>query len=372
MISMDGRQFLAKCLKQLVERGATDLHIKAGKFPRIRLDQKLVPIEILEPTDSFLQVLLTSLLNDHQKRIFDLAKAVDFAFSSDGFGRFRVNAFYQKGEIALVLRMVKDKVPSFEELGLPAVLKSVSLEQRGLILIAGPVGSGKSTTIAAIVNYINHKEPKRIITIEDPIEYLHQDDKSFISQREIGLDTESFLQSLRYIVRQDPDVIVIGEIRDMETFHAALTASETGRLVVSTVHGKNVMQAFERFLGFYPRDQHQAILTELSYNLKAILVQRLLSSQGGKGMVPACEVLLMNPAAGKMLREGYLEKLNQVMANGRGEGMQTFNQHLLELVEREVVSKEEALRASDNPQALEMNMRGIFLDEAEGGLLGAE
>ncbi len=368
---MDEKHFLNQCLKKLIEKAATDLHVKAGELPRIRTGRKLIPLDVLKPSSPFLESVLDPLLSDHQKKIFQLTKAVDFAFNADSIGRFRVNAFYQKGEVAIVFRMVKDKIPSFENLGLPSILKAIALKQRGLVLIAGPVGSGKSTTIAAMVDYINHNEEKRIITVEDPIEYLHQDDKSFISQREIGLDTESFHQALRYVVRQDPDVIVIGEIRDAETFHAALTASETGRLVVSTVHGKNVMQAFERVLSFYPREEHQAILTELSYNLEAIVSQRLLSRLDGKGLLPACEVLMMNPSAGKILREGHFEKLGQVMQNGKQEGMQTFNQHLLILVEKKMISKEEAFRTSDHPHALEMNIKGIFLDETSGGILGS-
>ena len=354
----------------MVSQGATDLHIKAGELPRIRVRKKLAAIGKFKPDTSLLLSVLDSLLNDHQKNLLGLAKAVDFAFNLEGLGRFRVNAFYQRGEVAVVLRVVKDKVPGFEELGLPLVLQKVSLEDRGLILVSGPVGSGKSTTIAAIVNTINQHEEKRIITIEDPIEYLHHDAKSFISQREIGLDTDSFPQALRYVVRQDPDVIVIGEIRDAETFHAALTSVETGRLVVSSVHGKNVMQALERILGFYPREQHGLILTDLSYNLKAVISQRLLPRRQGMGLVPACEVLLINPSAGKALREGRLEKINQIMQNGTGEGMQTLNQSLLALCQNDLISKEEALAASDNPHSLEMNMKGIFLDEGSGSILG--
>lgn len=367
---MDEKKFLTSCLQELVQRGATDLHIKAGAYPRIRIQRKLVPLEFSKPTTPFLESLLHPLLNDHQRNLFQMARSVDFAFQQEGLGRFRVNAFYQKGEVAIVIRLVRERIPGFEDLGLPLVLKKIAGEDRGLVLVGGPVGSGKSTTIAAIVDFINHEVPKRIITIEDPIEYLFQDDRSFVSQREIGLDADSFPQALRYIVRQDPDVIVIGEIRDAETFHAALTASETGRLVISTVHGKNVMQALERVLGFYPREQHPAILTELSYNLKSVIAQRLLPRRDAKGLAPACEVLILNPSAGKVLRDGRLDKIQQVMQNGSQEGMQTFNQSLLELFQKEIITREEALAASDSPHSLEMNMKGIFLDESAGGILG--
>lgn len=366
---MDEKSFLGDCLKELVSRNATDLHIKAGQPPRVRVQRKLVSIGKVKPDSSNLLALLDSLLNQHQKELFHSARAVDFAFTSGGLGRFRVNAFYQMGEIAIVIRLVKDKVPNFEELGLPAVLGKISEEDRGLILVAGPVASGKSTTIASVVDAINRRAAKRIITIEDPIEYLHSDDRALISQREIGLDTESFREALRYVVRQDPDVIVIGEIRDAETFHAALSAAETGRLVVSSVHGKNVMQAFERVLGFYPREEHPAILTELAYNLRAVLSQRLLPRREGGGMVPACEILLMNPSACKILREGQLGKIHQVMQIGAEEGMQTLNRALLDLFQKNLITREDALQASDQPQALEMNMKGIFLDEGTGGLL---
>ncbi len=365
------KKFLRDCLKKLLEKGGTDLHLKAGETPRIRLNRKLVALEISKPANVFLEALVNPFLNLHQKKIFEESKAVDFAIQEDGLGRFRVNAFYQKGELAVVMRVVTDKVPNFEKLALPPVLEKIALEQRGLILIAGPVGSGKSTTIAAMIDYINHQDERRIITVEDPIEYLHRDDRSFISQREIGLDAESFLQALRYVVRQDPDVIMIGEIRDAETFHAALAASETGRLVISAVHGKSVTQGFERVLGFYPRDQHTSILTELSYNLRAVISQRLLPRQDAKGLIPACEVLIMNPSAGKVMREGKLERMNQVMQNGEQEGMQTFNRALLDLFHKDLITREEALAASDNPHSLEMNMKGIFLDESKGGILGS-
>lgn len=376
------RKFLDDCLKLLAEKNGTDLHIKAGEMPRIRVRKKLIQLELSKPSSAFLEAMVLPLLNVYQKKIFEETKAVDFAIQEEGLGqasqsaggrpgRFRVNAFYQKGELALVMRVVTDKVPDFQKLQLPQVLERISMEQRGLILIVGPVGSGKSTTIAAMLDYINHREDRRVITVEDPIEYLHRDDRCFISQREIGLDAESFLLALRSVVRQDPDIIMIGEIRDAETFQASLAAAETGRLVISTVHGKSVTQGFERLLGFYPREQHSSILAELSYNLRAMISQRLLPRMDGEGLIPACEVLIMNPSAGKVLREGKLERLNQVMQIGELEGMQTFNRALLELFQKNLITREEALAASDNPHSLEMNMKGIFLDEAKGGILGS-
>jgi pilus retraction protein PilT len=367
---MDPRKFLTDCLRELVAKEATDLHVKAGEIPRIRHQRRLVSLEAGKLDTPQISALLDGLLNDKQKQLLRDARSVDFAFTEAGVGRFRVNAFYQKGELALVMRRVKDKVPTFTELGLPPILGRVAEEERGLVLVAGPVGSGKSTTTAAVIDTINHTRPVRIITLEDPIEYLHKDHRAFISQREIGLDTESFVQSLRYVVRQDPDVIFIGEIRDRETLHAALAAAETGRLVMSTVHGKNVLQTFERILGFFPREEHGSILVELSYNLKALISQRLLRRKDGSGLVPACEVMLMNPSAAKMMREGRLERLTQVMQNAGQEGMQTLNQALLELIQKDLISKEEGLAASDHPQSLEMNLKGIFLDEAAGGILG--
>jgi len=369
-MASEERKFLSDCLKKLIAQDGTDLHIKSGACPRLRIRRKLVLLSVTQPSNSFLETMVQPLLNPYQKDQFERNKAVDFAIQEEGVGRFRVNAFYQKGELAVVIRVVTDKVPDFASLGLPPILEKIALEQRGLVLIVGPVGSGKSTTIASMVDYINHQDERRIITVEDPIEYLHRDDKSYISQREIGLDAESFLQALRYVVRQDPDVIMIGEVRDAETFQSSLAASETGRLVITTVHGKNVMQGFERVLGFYPRDHHASILTELSFNLRAVISQRLLPRADGAGLIPACEVLVMNPSAAKVMREGRLEKIGQIMQNGAQEGMQTFNRALLELFQKEAITREEALAASDNPHSLEMNMKGIFLDESSGGILG--
>ncbi|HNV86321.1 MAG TPA: PilT/PilU family type 4a pilus ATPase [Candidatus Omnitrophota bacterium] len=366
---MESRTFFRDCLAELVEKDGTDLHLKAGEAPRIRYQKQLLPISEATPSNTFLGELIDSFLSEYQKRKFETLRAIDFSFSLDSLGRFRANAFYQKGELAMVVRCLKSNIPAFKDLGLPEILNRLTLEERGLILIAGPVGSGKSTTIAAMVNYINDNRKASLITLEDPIEYLYKDHLAFISQREIGLDTDSFLHALRYMVRQDPDVIVIGEIRDPETLQAALAAAETGRLVISSVHGKNVQQTFERILGLYPREAHEKVLTELSYNLKGLVSQRLLRSSDRAKLVPACEVLLASPAASKVLREGLLGKLNQVMQNSRDEGMQSMNQSLLQLFQEGQITKEDALAASDNPQELEMNMKGIFLDEARGRIL---
>jgi pilus retraction protein PilT len=309
------------------------------------------------------------IMNDYHRSILPKQKGVDLAFTSENFGRYRANVFYQRGTLSIVIRTIKSIIPSFAELNIPLVFEKVCMKERGLILIAGATSSGKSTTVATMVDYINKNRDAHLITVEDPIEYMHQDNRCVINQREIGQDSLSFQDALKFVVRQDPDIIVIGEMRDPQSFRSAVVASETGHLVISTIHAKNVLQVFDRILGFFPSDQHEQILVQLSFNLQAISCQRLLRRKDAAGLIPAVEILLENPSVSKVIRENQLDKLPQAMINAAEEGMQTFNMSLVELYNAEQISKEEALLASDNPHALEMNMRGIFLDDTGGGIL---
>lgn len=369
---MEENEFLYGCLEELARKNASDLHMKSGEVPRIRLEKQLRPIGDVKPSLKFLEALVKSHLSEYQKNAFERNRAVDFAFTREPLGRFRANVFSQRGELAIVIRRLTMNVPNFKDLRLPRIMDDLSRIERGLILLAGPVGSGKTTSIAALVDQINKTRHVSVITLEDPVEYLYKDDKAFISQRELGIDIDTFQSGLRFIVRQDPDVVVVGEIRDAETLRAALAAAETGRLVISSCHGKSIQQSFERMLGLYPHDAHEQILNELSFNLKAVICQRLLPSTTHGKLIPVCEVLMMNPSACKIVREGQLGKISQIMQNGVHEGMQTMNHALLQLVQQGDISRDDALMASDNPQALEMNMKGIYMDEGRGGIIGSE
>ncbi|MBU1864157.1 MAG: PilT/PilU family type 4a pilus ATPase [Candidatus Omnitrophica bacterium] len=366
---MDPKIFLENSLKQLTEKNASDLHIKSGVVPRLRVSGTIQKMETDAIGPKFVSSLADSLMNDGQKELFKKNRSVDLAFASETYGRFRANIFWQRGTTSIVIRVIKNLIPSFSELYLPAVFEKISLQERGLILISGATSTGKSTTVASMVNYINQERDGHILTIEDPIEYMHEDKRCIINQREIGQDAVSFSDALKYVVRQDPDVIVVGEMRDPESFKSAIVASETGHLVISTIHAKNVQQVFDRILGFFPSDQREQVLVQLSFNLKAVAAQRLLRKKDKKGLVPVCEVLMNNGTIAQLIRDNKMEKLPQAIANCSEEGMQTFHQALCKLYNEGFVSKEEALMASDNPQALEMNMKGIYLDEGSGGIL---
>lgn len=352
-------------IRQLREKQATDLHLKVGSPPVLRLKRDLLTLSNfppLEPDDT--EYVATQIMNDYQKAEFDRRKELDFAYTAaNNLGRFRVNAFRQKGNISLVLRMIKDIIPSFEELNLPPVLKDIAMASRGIILVAGTNSSGKSTTLAAMIDYINSNKKCHIVTIEDPIEYLHKDKKSIVTQREIGLDTDSFERALVHVVRQDPDIILIGEMRDSETFSAALAASETGHLVFSTLHSADVMQTFDRILDFFPSTQHQQIKMQLALNLKAIITQRLMPNATRTGLIPAVEILVNTPSVAQLIRDDRIFKIPTAMQSGKEDGMQTFNQSLVELLNKKLITMEEALAKSSSPEALKMNLKGIYLDE---------
>lgn len=358
-----------KLLKAMVEKKASDLHIKVGSPPTLRVEEKLVPFDLPPLTPADTERMAFSILSEKQKESFLNKREMDLAYSLSGAGRFRVNAFSQRNSIALAIRWVKTDILSFRELHLPPIFEKLSISPRGFILITGTTSSGKSTTQAAIIDYINRHRRCRIVTVEDPIEFLHEDKLSMISQREVGIDTESFSTAIRQVVRQDPDVILIGEMRDAETFSVAISASETGHLVISTLHTADVMQSIDRLLDFFPSSQHGQIRALLSLNLKAITCQRLLSRADGKGRVPAVEVMISSPSIIKLIREDRMHKIPVAIQNATIEGMQTFNQALVKLVQEKMITEEEALANSSNPEALRMNLQGIYLDE-ERTILG--
>jgi twitching motility protein PilT len=360
---------LNEILGYAVKNGASDVHLAVGSPPACRVDGEIrafsdKPLK-MEDTDAF----LNEILKPHQREAFDVSGDADVALSVPGLGRFRVNVLKQRGSIGIVMRHVKGTILKFEELHLPPSIDQICLLTRGLVLVTGTTGSGKSTTLASIIDRINRSRRDHIITLEDPIEFLHSNKKSVITQREIGIDTKDFDTALRAAMREDPDVILIGEMRDAETFGAAMSASETGHLVFSTLHTTNVMLTLDRILDMFPSHEHQQIRSQLSLQLKATLAQRLLPAKDGKGRVPAVEIMLMNPAIGQLIREGAVKQIPTAIAGGRESGMQSFNMSLVELVKGDLVTLDEAREASDNPEELEMNLKGIFLSTSRGGIL---
>jgi len=358
------------CLRHLVEVGGSDLHIKVPSPPLVRLDGELVPIpgyERLTPQDS--EAAVFSMLTDKDKlQEFADEREVDFAYAIESVGRFRVNAFHQRGSISIVCRAIPFTIRTTEELSLPPVIKELAQEERGIILVTGTTGSGKSTTLAAMIDHMNTSFSRHIVTIEDPIEFLHRDKKSIINQREVGQDTHSFKRALRRVLRQDPDVILIGEMRDEETVHTALSAAETGHLVLSTVHTVDAPETINRVIDFFPPHMHQQVRAMLAGTLKGVISQRLVRSSDG-GRVATCEILRMTGRVRDMIMDPeQTGRLTEVVADGAYYGMQTFDQALFDHVKAGRVSLEEATRAATSPHDFKLLLaadgrRGTTMDD---------
>ena len=358
-----------KLLLRAVQRDASDIHLKTGAAPWYRIDGEMVPVEEEMYSAEMIDEIISFMLNPEQNVHFRKRGEVDLSYSEKGVGRFRVNIFRQRGAVSCSIRRIKTNIESFANLHLPPVLEKFAQMPRGLVLLTGTTGSGKTTTLASIVEYINQHRKCHIVTIEDPIEFLHADKKAFISQREIGLDTIDFASALKSVMRQDPDVILIGEMRDLETFQAAISAAETGHLVFTTLHTTNVIQTMDRILDLFPANQQDQIRSQLSLNLQGNLCMRLLQRADGVGRVPACEVLVMNPAARVLIRENRIAQLNTVIASGREEGMQGFNDSLNDLIKEGLITRETGMEISDNPEDLNMLLQGIRLSSRRGGIL---
>jgi len=298
----------------------------------------------------------------HARKRLDEEREVDFSYYVPGVGRFRTNLFQQRGEFCLAMRFVKTQVPSFEELGLLPVLKQIAESPRGIVLLAGSTGCGKSTTLAAMIEHINAHAKKHIVTMEDPIEYVFEDNQCVIEQREVGLDTLSFEHALRHVLRQDPDIIMIGEMRDAISFQAAMSAADTGHLVLSTLHTTNAAQSVSRILDFFKADEREQVRRQLAGTLQAVICQRMVGTIAG-AMTPAQEILINTGTVRKLVEENRLDKLPAAIETGTEDGMLNFNQSLFQLVKDGKVSEKEALAKATNAQALEMNFKGIFLDE---------
>ncbi|MHB8173337.1 MAG: type IV pilus twitching motility protein PilT [Nitrospirota bacterium] len=349
-------------LKTSAERRASDVHIKVGSPPVLRIDGKLTPmLEQKRLAQDDVVKLAFSMMNQAQREKFKAKNESDFAYGVPGLGRFRVNVFMQRGTVGIVMRAIPTKVPSIEELTLPPVISKLAQEPRGLILVTGTTGSGKSTTLASMIDYINMTRTEHIMTIEDPIEFLHRDKKALVNQREVGMDTESFPLALRSALRQDPDIILVGEMRDYDTISTALTASETGHLVLSTLHTVDAVETINRIISVFPPYQQKQVRLQLSAVLKGVVSQRLVPRADGKGRVPACEILVVTGTVRECIIDADKTRhIHDVIAAGGSQyGMQTFDQSLYGLYKAGLVTYEEALRRSSNPDDFALRIRGI-------------
>jgi twitching motility protein PilT len=351
---------IKKVLEKMIAEKGSDLHLKAGLKPVVRIDGLLKHLDFQRPSPKDMESVADQILTPTQKEKFRRTKEVDFAFGVAGLARFRANFYIQRGSIAMVFRHVPVEIMSVDELSLPESIKELALKQRGLIFVTGTVGSGKSTTLAAMIKEINLNANKNIITIEDPIEFLHHDEKSLINQREIGTDTTSFHEALRHILRQDPDVILIGEIRDALTMEIALMAADTGHLVLSTLHTVDATQTINRVISFFPPHQHQEIRYLLSATLQAVIAQRLIPMHDG-GRVPAVEVMVVTSTIREYIIDPVKTPLiQQAIKEGvSSHGMQSFDQSLMQLLTDGMVTLEEALKNSSNPHEFNLRMKGI-------------
>ena len=355
-------ELFQRILKTAVEGGASDVHLKIGTPVVYRINRQLVAIDCPYPTVEWMNKMVELVAPVHLKKRLEQEREIDFSYFIPSIGRFRTNLFQQRGQWCFAMRYVKTIVPSFEELGLLEQIRAIAESPRGIVLVAGSTGCGKSTTLAAMIEHINSNSKKHIITLEDPIEYVFEDNQCVVEQREVGLDTLSFHHALKHVLRQDPDIIMIGEMRDSISFTAAMSAADTGHLVLSTLHTTNAAQSVNRILDFFKADEREQIRRQLAGTLQAVICQRMVGTLAG-GMTPALEVMINTPTVKKLIEENRLDKLPAAIETGSDDGMINFNQALFNLVKQGKVSEQEALSKASNPQALEMNFKGIFLDE---------
>ncbi|MGA3158369.1 MAG: PilT/PilU family type 4a pilus ATPase [Steroidobacteraceae bacterium] len=344
-------------LRRVAERQASDLFITAGFPPAIKIDGEVRPQldRALTPEQS--AILVRAIMNDRQTKEFDGTKECNFAIAPPGIGRFRVSAFVQQGHVGCVIRLINAKIPTFEELDLPQVLKEVVLSKRGLVLMVGGTGSGKSTSLATMVGYRNEKTRGHIITIEDPVEYVHPHRNCVVTQREVGVDTESWQMALKNTLRQAPDVILIGEIRDRDTMEYGIQFAETGHLVLATLHANSSNQALDRIINFFPEERREQLLMDLSLNIRALISQRLIPRESGSGRIAAMEIMLTSPLIQDLIFRGEVAKIKELMARSNRIGMNTFDQALFDLYERGMIGYEDALRNADSKNELRLRVK---------------
>jgi twitching motility protein PilT len=357
---------LHELLRIMFERGASDLHITSGSPPQIRIDGTLAPIDGEEPLNpAETKRLIYSVLTDAQKHTFEENNELDFSFGVKGISRFRGNAFSQRGAVGAAFRTIPYKIPTFQELGIPAAVTKFAEKPQGLVLVTGPTGSGKSTTLAALIDKINTERHEHIITVEDPIEYLHEHKNCIVNQREVQADTKSFKSALKYVLRQDPDIILIGEMRDLETIESALVIAETGHLVFATLHTNSCAQTVNRIIDVFPPHQQPQVRAQLSFVLEGVITQQLIPKASGRGRILGVEVMVPNPAIRNLIREDKVHQIYSQMQVGQEKyGMQTMNQSLLLLYKRRLISKYEAFSRSPNLDEFEQMMarEGITMD----------
>jgi twitching motility protein PilT len=345
---------LQQLLKAMVEKGASDLHLTTGSAPQLRIDGDLVPLRTNPLTPVEAKQLCYSVLTDSQKLRFEEDQELDFSFGVRGLSRFRGNLFLQRGAVGGAFRTIPFNIRSFSDLGLPPVLEELCNKPRGLVLVTGPTGSGKSTTLAAMIDKINTERHEHIVTIEDPIEYLHAHKNCLVNQREVGTDTTSFKKALKHILRQDPDVVLIGEMRDLETIEAALVTAETGHLVFATLHTNSAAQTINRIIDVFPPNQQSQIRAQLSFVMEGVIAQGLVPRADGKGRVPAMEIMIPNAAIRNLIREDKIHQIYSQMQMGQGRsGMQTLNQSLASLYLKRLITLEDALTHSSEPEELQ-------------------
>ncbi len=353
----EGLKFMHQLLAMMVQKKGSDLFITAGFPPAIKVDGKMTPVTTQPLTPQHTMELARAVMNDKQAADFEAKKECNFAISPAGIGRFRVNAFMQQGRSGMVLRTINTTIPNFEDLNLPSVLKDVAMTKRGLVLFVGGTGSGKSTSLAAMIGYRNQNSYGHIITIEDPVEYVHEHRNCIITQREVGVDTDSWEAALKNTLRQAPDVILIGEIREMETMEHAIAFAETGHLCMGTLHANSTNQALDRIINFFPEERRQQLLMDLSLNLRGLVSQRLIPLKEGKGRAAAVEILLNSPLISDLIFKGEVHEIKEIMKKSREIGMQTFDQALFDLYESGRISYEDALRNADSVNDLRLQIK---------------
>ena len=353
----EGLKFMYQLLTMMMQKKGSDLFITAGFPPAMKIDGKMTPATTQILSSQHTQELARAIMNDKQAAAFEETKEANFAISPSGIGRFRVNAFVQQGRIGLVLRTINVQIPDFDDLKLPPVLKDVVMTKRGLVLFVGGTGSGKSTSLAAMIGYRNQNSYGHIITIEDPVEYVHEHRNCIITQREVGVDTDSWETALKNTLRQAPDVILIGEIRDREVMEHAIAFAETGHLALGTLHANNSNQALDRIINFFPEERRPQLLMDLSLNLKGIVSQRLIPLKEGKGRAAAVEVLLNSPLISDLIHKGDVHEIKEIMKKSRELGMQTFDQALFDLHEEGRISYEDALRFADSMNEVRLMLK---------------
>src|SRR5436190_16054909 len=350
-------KFIYDLLRALVAKRGSDLFLTAGFPPAMKIDSKMTPVSQQALTAQHTAMLVRAIMNDKQAAEFEAKKECNFAIAPSGIGRFRVNCFVQQGHVGAVLRVITTRIPNFEDLNLPPVLRDVAMTKRGMVLFVGGTGSGKSTSLAAMIGYRNENSHGHIVTIEDPVEYVHPHRNCIVTQREVGVDTESWHSALKNTLRQAPDVILIGEIRDMEVMEHGIQFSETGHLVLATLHANNANQALDRVVNFFPDERRDQLLMDLSLNIRALISQRLVPREAGSGRIAAMEIMLNSPLIQDLIFKGEVAKIKEVMSRSTRLGMKTFDQALYELYETGFISYADALRNADSKNELRLRIK---------------